>query len=306
MGTPLITLTLIAYDYIAHAKGHLVKGTFTPTSNAAELCKAPQFSNPSTPITVRFSSNTGLPKIGDNDPSANPRGFALRFHLGERVHTDIIAHSAPLFPTRTGPDFLDHLRAQVASANAAVQGISLSPLETFLSAHPETVRFIQYPKPSPVSFATEPFFGVNAFEFISDRGTSTYVRYRIVPVIGEDYISDEELKTKSPTYLFDELPQRLQTGPIEFKLLVQIAHEDDVVDDATVQWADDRELVELGMIELDSFVSDDDSLREQKRIIFDPVPRVEGIEPSDDPLIDFRAAIYLASGLERRQAEYAE
>jgi hypothetical protein len=39
---------------------------------------------------------------------------------------------------------------------------------------------------------------------------------------------------------------------------------------------------------------------QQKRIIFDPIPRVDGIEPSEDPLLELRAAIYLLSG--RRQA----
>jgi hypothetical protein len=39
-----------------------------------------------------------------------------------------------------------------------------------------------------------------------------------------------------------------------------------------------------------------------QRIIFDPIPRVDGIEPSADPLLEFRAAIYLLSGRERRVA----
>ena len=41
---------------------------------------------------------------------------------------------------------------------------------------------------------------------------------------------------------------------------------------------------------------------EQQRIIFDPIPRVEGIEPSDDPLLELRAAVYLLSGRRRREA----
>jgi catalase len=41
---------------------------------------------------------------------------------------------------------------------------------------------------------------------------------------------------------------------------------------------------------------------EHRRIIFDPIPRVDGIEASDDPLLELRAAIYLLSGRERRQA----
>jgi catalase len=43
-------------------------------------------------------------------------------------------------------------------------------------------------------------------------------------------------------------------------------------------------------------------LPQQKHIIFDPIPRVDGIEPSADPLLELRAAIYLLSGRRRRAA----
>ncbi len=45
-----------------------------------------------------------------------------------------------------------------------------------------------------------------------------------------------------------------------------------------------------------------DNAAEQKQIIFDPIPRVDGIEPSDDPLLELRAAVYLLSGRRRRSA----
>ena len=54
---------------------------------------------------------------------------------------------------------------------------------------------------------------------------------------------------------------------------------------------------DLGTIALTAPVPDD--AHEQKQIIFDPIPRLDGIEPSDDPLLELRAAIYLMSG--RRQ-----
>ena len=41
---------------------------------------------------------------------------------------------------------------------------------------------------------------------------------------------------------------------------------------------------------------------EQKHVIFDPIPRLAGIEPSDDPLLELRAAVYLISGRKRREA----
>ena len=38
----------------------------------------------------------------------------------------------------------------------------------------------------------------------------------------------------------------------------------------------------------------------QRKMIFDPVPRVDGIDPSGDPLTDVRSEIYLLSGRRRR------
>jgi catalase len=79
-----------------------------------------------------------------------------------------------------------------------------------------------------------------------------------------------------------------------------LASEGDVVDDATIHWPEDRTLLELGTVVLTAPVPD--SAHEQKQIIFDPIPRVDGIAPSDDPLLELRAAVYLLSGRRRRAA----
>jgi len=100
--------------------------------------------------------------------------------------------------------------------------------------------------------------------------------------------------------LYDELAERFSKGPVRFRILVQIADAEDTVDDATVHWPESRRLVELGTVELSQVVPD--TLAQQKHIIFDPIPRVDGIEPSADPLLELRAAVYLLSGRRRRAA----
>ena len=50
----------------AHAKGLMCSGTFTPSPEAAKLTRAPRASKPSTPVLVRYSDSTGVPKIPDN------------------------------------------------------------------------------------------------------------------------------------------------------------------------------------------------------------------------------------------------
>src|ERR1043166_2954916 len=91
----------------AHAKGLMCSGMFTPSPEAAKLTHAPHASRPTTPMTVRYSNSTGLPTIPDNDLTrSGPRGLAIRFHLDEHTHTDIVAHSTDGFPVRTGEEFL--------------------------------------------------------------------------------------------------------------------------------------------------------------------------------------------------------
>jgi len=281
----------------AHAKGLLLTGAFTPSSQAASLTRAPHIARESTPVTVRFSDSTGLPLIPDNDPHANPRGMAIRFQLGEHVHTDIIAHSTDGFPTHTGQEFLEFLRAAIASAQSKT---SPSPIEVFLGSHPAALAFVQAPKPSPVSFAKEAFFGVTAFRFINRDGVARYGRYRISPQAGVEHLDETAAQSKDPNYLFDELAGRIAAGPIRFDIQVQIAGDRDVVDDATIHWPSGRPLVHFGTVVLTAQSADNQL--EQQRIIFDPIPRVDGIEPSDDPLLELRAAVYLISGRLRRQA----
>jgi catalase len=285
----------------AHAKGVLLTGSFTPSPDAVSLTRAPHITRESTPVTVRFSNSTGLPMVPDNNANANPRGLAIRFHLADHVHTDIISHSADGFPTRTGQEFLDFLRA-VAATDASKP--SPTPVEIFLGAHPAALAYVQSPKPNPSSFAREAYFGVTAFRFTNQQGTAHYGRYRILPEAGIEHLDDAAAKAKDANYLFDELTARIAGGPIRFQIQVQLADERDVVDDATIHWPSDRRVIPFGSIVLTAKVPEDE--QQQQRVIFDPIPRVDGIEPSDDPLLELRAAVYLLSGRRRRQAAQSQ
>lgn len=282
----------------AHAKGLMLRGTFRPAHGATALTKAPHVTRESTPVTIRFSNSTGLPNIPDNSPDANPRGLAIRFNLADHVHTDIVSHSTDGFPTRDGAEFLEFLKAAGASGPEVP---SPKPIERFLGSHPSALKFVQAPKPFSSSLARDTYFGVTAFQFTNAQGESRCGRYRIVPEAGNDYLSDDAVARLRADYHYEELEQRVKQGPIRFKILVQVAAPGDVTDDATIHWPEDRKLVELGTIELTGVL--EDTLVQQKKIIFDPIPRVEGIEPSADPLLELRAAIYLLSGRERRAAK---
>jgi catalase len=285
----------------AHAKGLVLAGTFTPSPGAAALTRAPHITRPSTKVTVRFSNSTGLPQLPDNAPEANPRGLAIRFNLAEHVHTDIVGHSTDGFPVRDGHQFLEFLRAIAASGPDVP---SPKPVEKFVGSHPAALAFVQTPKPFPVSFATDSYFGVTAFEFTNAAGEKKFGRYRILPEAGNSYLSDAQVAQLDPNYHFEEIAERVEGGTVRFRIVVQVAGDGDIVDDATAHWPESRPQLELGVIELTEVVLDSEA--QQKHIIFDPIPRVDGIEPSADPLLELRAAIYLLSGRRRRAAKQEE
>jgi catalase len=282
----------------AHAKGILLTGEFKPAPEAVGLTRAPHVQRVSVPVTARFSDFGGVPTVADNDSqNAGPRGFAVRFHLAEHVHTDIISHSVDSFPARTAEEFLEFLNALITTDP---DGPHPNAIEQFLGTHPAALAFVQAPKPIPKSFARESFFGVSAFRFTNAGGASRYGRFRVVPVAGNEYLNDAEAAAKTPNFLLDEIGVRVTKESVRFRILVQVAEDGDVTDDSTVRWPEGRQLITFGEISLTAVAPN--NAGEQQQIIFDPIPRVDGIEASADPLFEPRANIYLMSGRRRREA----
>jgi len=273
-----------------HAKGIVCAGTFRPAATAASVSRAPHLQGALVPITVRLSDFAGVPTVPDGDPLASPRGMAIKFHLPGGIDTDILAHSYDGFPTRTAEEFLDFVRALAASGPGSP---APKPIASFLASHPQARRFAEAPKPAPASFATESYYGVNAFRFINREGTSRHGRYRIRPEAGEEHLDSAEAARRPGNYLFDELAQRLSQGAAQFRLLFQLADDGDPVDDGSLPWPEERPQVELGTLSLTSRVAD--SAVAERGLIFDPARLVDGIELSSDPLLLARSAVYAIS-----------
>ena len=168
-----------------------------------------------------------------------------------------------------------------------------TPIESFAASHPRAALFLQTPKPAPASFATEAQFGVNAFRFTNQAGTSRTGRYWIVPVAGSAHLAPADAAARPARFLFDELVERLSRGPVEFRLLVQLAADGDPVHDGSLTWPADRPQVELGTLSATRAVTD--SVAAERQLIFDPIRLVDGIELSEDPLPLVRSRVYAVS-----------
>jgi catalase len=281
-----------------HARGVMCSGTFTPSPEAANLTRAAHAARPSTPVTVRFSLSAGIPTAADNDPqAASPQGMAVRFHLGDHVHTDIIAHSHNGFPVRNGEDFLEFIRAVVASGPNAPNP---PPIVAFLAAHPAAKAFVEAPKPIPTSYARQTYFAITAFKFTNAAGQRRFGRFRFHPEAGTEFLSPGEAVEKTADFLASELSARLAAGSVGFQVLVQLAEAGDTVNDSTVLWPETRPSVDFGTLVLKERV--DELAPELRKMIFDPLPRVDGIDSAGDPLTAARSDLYLLSGRRRRAA----
>jgi catalase len=270
-----------------HAKGAVFEGQFTPAPDAKAFSKAAHLQGGPVPVTVRFSNGGGLPDAPDTHPSMRTRGMAIKFHLPGGSTTDIVSISTNGFPVSNGEDFLALLKALGSTAPNSPHP---NPLEVFLGTHLAAVRVLSIPQPIPVSYATLPFYGVNAFKFTNAEGVSHFGRYQIVPEAGAHYLSDADAAKLQPNFLADDVRARLKTGPVKFRLLVQVAQADDKTDDATVVWPDTRPTVELGEIAITA--ADPDSLQAEKKLLFLPTNVTPGIAPSADPLLFLRTAAY--------------
>jgi catalase len=269
----------------AHAKGRLYDGRFTPAPRSAALSRAPQFAM-ATPLVIRYSDGAGVPNIPDGDPDAVPVGMALRFLTPDGRPNDIVTNADEGFPVRNGEDFVAFVRAAAESRTGAA---SPTPIERFVAAHPETQRFFARPHPTAASFASTRYFGNNALVFVAASGTRRAFRYVIEPAAGTAILSPDEARRQPPDFLFDELGQRLQRGPVTFTLVAQMAAAGDPTNDVTILWPVERERITLGTIAVTGLHANQ---AEERQLFYDPTNLPDGVEVSDDPLLPLRAQSY--------------
>ena len=275
-----------------HAKGTLLKGTFTASHEAASLTKAAHMQGDAIPVTARFSNGSGNPDQPDYAP--DPRGLAVKFYLPDGSRTDIVAVTTPRFISRTPEGFVELLAAQGAGMAAAWK------LPLAFARHPEMLRNAPALAPSlrpPPSYAATVYYGQHAFKWIDSGGGERFVRYAWLPEASEPKISAKDARARGRDYLRQDLERRIDSDSIRFTLEVQVASDGDPLTDPSAAWPKSRQKVRVGVLEL----TDRETGRETGGdvLVFDPTRVTDGIECSDDPVLSFRPKAYAESVAQR-------
>jgi catalase len=129
--------------------------------------------------------------------------------------------------------------------------------------------------------------------FVDAAGKRRPFRFRLEPVEGAEHLNAEDAAKQAPGFLVDELPARLARRPAEFRLQAQMAEPGDPTANATKPWPAECELVELGTVTLTKAAADSEAA--SRELLFLPTNLADGVEPSDDPLIDARVQAYAVS-----------
>ncbi len=268
-----------------HAKGTLLKGTFTATPEAAELTRAAHLQGDPVPVTARVSNGGGDPDVPDYRPDV--RGLAVKFYLPDGSRTDIVAQTMPRFPVSTPEAFVEFMRSQVPGPSMAWR------VPAFFARHPRALTVL----PGSVkalrpleSYATTTYYALHAYRFLDAGGGSRYVRYIFVPEAGETRIGPRQAKGRGGDYLQADIRERVERGAVRFALELQIAEPGDPTGDPSAAWPAERRRVRAGTLELTAL----DTEREQGDdvLVFDPTRVTDGIELSDDPILRFRHDAY--------------
>jgi catalase len=236
--------------------------------------------------------------------------MAVKFHLPGGAATDLVAMSAPTFPARTAEDVLA-LTAELSGALGRGKDDPKKALlefrEAFTRQRPDLADALALAlcAPPPVSYAQVRYWAVHAFRFENATGKACFVRYSWEPMAGIASLSEAEAdrRLKDPerrTYLQSELDERLKsTGPVHFRLLLQLAADGDDVNDPATAWPDDRPVVFAGLLTIRDLVTDRPAC---EALSFDPTRLTDGIACSADPILLVRSEAYARS--QRSRAAY--
>ena len=182
-----------------------------------------------------------------------------------------------------------------ATAESQSQQMSSLVLEFKRKATPQRARWFARPFPAWAQVAAAAVvFGVGMLLGIATRaGAPPEMRAATATQQGSSAgVSGAALA---------ELEGRLRTGPAVFRLMLQLAEAGDPTDDVTALWPETRSKVELGRLDVTGISPT--SAEDERRLIFDPTNRTDGIELSADPILLARSAAYGISYERRRKGE---
>jgi catalase len=273
-----------------HARGFCASGEFIANGAAAPVTKASTLAaGARSPVVARFSMAGGNPNAPENAPA--PRGMALSLTAPNGDVHEFVLLSAPVFTVGTPQSFLDFLT--VVRPDPVTRQQNQAAIAAAAQTHPDWVPLAAYLRATPpsASYATAPYFGVHTFQFINAAGQRQPARWTFEPVAGRVGLTPEERQARGPAFLEPELRARIANGPLEWRVLLQFPEAGDELNSPVVAWPAERRTLEVGTLRITALPGAESC----NGHMFNPVLLPDGIEPSEDPILNIRTEAYAVS-----------
>lgn len=282
----------------SHPKGTCAAGHFTATPEGTRLSVAPVFSGQRNTALIRFGVAGANPNASDT--ARGTRGLSIRFESPAGEVFEMANISAPVFGANTPQALVDGLLSRANDpATGRPNPERAAAYAAYVAANPTVGnqgRYLAANAP-PASFATTPYWGVNTFLFRGQDGQVRPARWVFEPRAGVARLTAEQMQSMGANFLADELRGRVAAGPVEFDMVLQFPGQGDDLLNPTVAWPDDRPRAVVGRLSVTSVEAGPGGPCDP--ISFMILDQAPGIEMSDDPVLQARAASYAVS-LSRR------
>ncbi|HET9818472.1 MAG TPA: catalase family peroxidase [Rhodanobacteraceae bacterium] len=280
-----------------HAKGVCVSGYFHSSGKAARYSTAQVFaSGQRTPVIGRLSIPGTSPYAWDGSTPIRGMALALTQANGEQWRTAM--NAVPAFPVSTPAADYEFMKLQ--QPDSATGDPDPKKLAAFFATHPTANAFRiwdETTKPS-TSYATVRYNSLDAFEFVDARGWRHAVRWSMLPESTDD---GGPIPADDPDYLAADLRRRLSHAPLRWRLSITLANPGDAINDAARAWTGVHRHIDAGTLVIEATRPQENG--PCRDINFNPLVLPTGIEPSDDPLLRFRAEAYAESHRRRVHEE---
>jgi catalase len=269
-----------------HATGRIYRGRFIASDDGAALTRAVHCQPGAVvPVTARFSFTGTDPE----EPPTALTSISIKFYLDDGTVTDLLGNNASAFFAAV-PEDLFALSAAIGDPEA---------MAAFAAARPSVAAALQALStlPAPKSLAETAFNSLNAFWFENAAGVRRAGRYRVEPEAGVSGQAVDDLQALPKEYLFTELEERLNQGPVRYALSVSLAEPEDDINDPSIPWPESRERVLLGQMVLERRTSTAEI--GDPIMLHDPTRLTDGIDVTDDPILNVRRGVYEVSAVNR-------
>jgi catalase len=272
-----------------HAQGRYYAAVFTATPEAKSLSRAVHLQGQPVPVTVRHSNSPSGRPWGP----ANSTSLAAKFYLPDGTVTDLIALPIPLFFVRTPEEALGLI--QSGRQDPVTGAPDLAKVQAFAASRPWVAHALKLAQEigASVSFAQTAFHALHTYRFVNAAGDVHYARYHWEPEAGVESQPLEALRLKPPSYLFEELEERLRDHPVGFTLILELAEDGDPTNDSNAPWPSDRRRVPIGRLQITRTTTIEEI--GDPVMLHDPTRVTDGIELSGDPVLAARRGIYEVS-----------